>query len=49
LCVRQGVWGTLAPLNFGRGWLVGAGAMNCVVFGSGSGRGNASSVDEYCF
>jgi hypothetical protein len=43
------VWGTLAPLNFGRGWLVGAGAMNRVVFGSGSGRGNASSVDEYCF
>ena len=45
----QGVWGTLDPLNFGRGWLVGAGAGSCVVFASGAGRGNASSVDEYCF
>lgn len=47
-CVRR-TWGTLEPLNFGRGWLVGAGAENCVAFASGSGRGNASSVDEYCF
>ena len=46
---KMGVWGTLEPLNFGRGWLVGAGAGRCVVFASGAGRGNESSVDEYCF
>lgn len=43
-----GTWGTLDPLNFGRGWLVGAGAGDCAVF-AGGGQGNQSSVDEYCF
>jgi hypothetical protein len=52
LDTQSGQWGTLAPLNFGRGWLVGAGAGDCVVFGSGPGVGSessAASVDEYCF
>lgn len=52
LDTKLGKWGTLAPLNFGRGWLVGAGVGECVVFGSGSGVGDesgAASVDEYCF
>ena len=46
---KLGDWGTLDPLNFGRGWLVGAGVKNCVVFASGSGEGNVSTVDQYCF
>lgn len=52
LDTTSGRWGTLAPLNFGRGWLVGAGAGDCVVFGSGPGvrdESSAASVDEYCF
>jgi hypothetical protein len=52
LDTQSGTWGTLAPLNFGRGWLVGAGAGDCVVFGSGPGvrdESSAASVDEYCF
>lgn len=48
LDTSTGVWGTLDPLNFGRGWLVGAGVGNCAVF-AGGGQGNESSVDEYCF
>jgi N-acetylneuraminic acid mutarotase len=52
LDTKTGEWGTLEPLNFGRGWLVGAGAGDCVVFGSGPGvkaESGAASVDEYCF
>ena len=49
LDTKSGEWATLEPLNFGRGWLVGAGAGGCVVFGSGPGPSGAASVDEYCF
>ena len=44
-----GVWGVLEPLNYGRGWVSGASAGACAVFGGGDGRGNHSSVDAYCF
>ena len=48
LDTASGEWGTLADLNFGRGWLVGAGTATCAVFGSGPGGENSSSVDAYC-
>merc|ERR1712217_232266 len=42
-------WGVLDDLNFGRGWLVGAGVDQCAVFASGGAQGNQSTVDAYCF
>lgn len=45
----SGQWSLLNPLNFGRGWLVGAGAGDCAVFSGGGRSGNASDADVYCF
>ena len=42
-------WGVLQDLNYGRGWVSGASAGACAVFGGGDRTPGHSSVDAYCF